>query len=98
MKINGSIEIDETSEEFDNIRKEIRKELIDDLKSELDASEIADILIIYGRSGNGAVNLCEILKTVVNNMSSIYTEDDYTWDYQKTAFKKLLAIKNILDI
>ena len=98
MKVNGFIEIDETSEEFTKIKEKIRKELVDDLKSELENSEIVDILTSYESGSGGITSLCEILKTVTTNITGNNKLDDYCWDYGKTAFKKLLAIKNILDI
>lgn len=97
MKVNGIIEIDETSEEFDDIRESIRKDIISDLKHELEPSEVVDILTEFGKPLNPRT-LCEILKTVTANITNIHTEEDYHWDDEKTGFKKLLAIKNILDI
>ena len=98
MKINGFIEIDETSEEFDEIRETIKKDLIRNLKSELEMSDVIDILMEFEKGSSGPSNLCEILKTVTTNITTNHTTKDYYWNDAGKGFKKLLAIKEILDI
>ena len=98
MKINGFIEIDETSEVFEEIRETIKKDLIRDLKSEVEMSDVIDILMEFDKSSGGPSNLCEILKTVTTNIITNHTTKDSYWNDNRKGFKKLLAIKEILDI
>lgn len=92
MKLTGTVLLDEQT--MNNLKEEIRKEVLEDIKSDGNyEGEIIQFLEDCDYSG-----YLYMIHTTINHILNKTNEQEITFASDKVRYKKLLAIKAILDI